>query len=147
MIRVSQPVEPFFTKVRYLSLSWPSPIQSTPLPYLPKIHLNIILPSTLWPSKWSLFFRSTYRNSVCAFPLPIRATCPAHIIHLDFITLIIFGPKYRSWTSSLCNLLQSRSSPPLPHSSNTQISFSEHFSNTMSPCSFLNMKDQVSYSY
>jgi hypothetical protein len=33
--------------------------------------------------------------------------CPAHIIHLDFITRIRFGRKYKSWTSSLCNLLQS----------------------------------------
>jgi len=38
--------------------------------------------------------------------LSIRATCPAYLVP-DFITEIVFGREYRSWTSSLCSLLHS----------------------------------------
>ena len=38
---------------------------------------------------------------------PKRATCPAHLIFLDFTTRTIFGKKYRSLSSSLCNFLHS----------------------------------------
>jgi hypothetical protein len=39
--------------------------------------------------------------------LPIRATCPAHFILLDFITRIIVDEQYRSLSSSLWSLFQS----------------------------------------
>ena len=72
-----------------------------------KIHLNIIphlclgLPSSLFPSGFPT-------NTLCT-PLssPIRATCPAHLIRLDFTTRTIFGKEYRSFSSSLCSFLNS----------------------------------------
>ena len=38
---------------------------------------------------------------------PWCATCPAHLILLDFITRTILGEQYKSFSSSLCNLLHS----------------------------------------
>ena len=78
--------------------------QLHPVPIIPsnflKIHLNIILPSTSWSPQWPLSGFPT--NTLCT-PLssPIRATCPAHLIRLDFTTRTILGKEYRSFSSSL----------------------------------------------
>ena len=102
------------TSVRHLSLSWASPIQST-YPHLTSwrsilifyTHLRLGLPSGLFPSGFPTKTLYTPLSS------PIRATCPAHLILLDFITRTILGEQYRSFSSSLCNLLHS----PLPRPS------------------------------
>ena len=96
------------TSVRHLSLSWASPIQSIyPHPtswrsiLLLSTHLRLGLPIDLFPSG---FPTKTLYSPLSS---PIRTACPAHLILLDFITRTIFGEEYKSFSSSLCNLLHS----------------------------------------
>jgi hypothetical protein len=72
-----------------------------------KMHFDSVLPPTSGSSKWSLSIRIFYQTPVCSSPLPIRATCSAHLILPDLITQIIFGEQYRSLSSSLCSCLLS----------------------------------------
>ena len=86
-----------------------------PTSYFLKIHLNIIIPSMPGFSKWSLSLRFPHQKPVYASPLPVRATCPALLIFLDFITRIILGEAYKSFSSSLCSFLQSPVISSLPN--------------------------------
>ena len=96
------------TSVCHLSLSWASPIQSiSPHPtswrsiLILSTHLCLGLPSGLFPSDFPAKTLYTPLSS------PIHATCPAHLILLDFITRTILGEEYSSFSSSLYNLLHS----------------------------------------
>ena len=84
------------TCVRHLSLSRASPIQSIyphpiswrSIPIL-STHLHLGLPSGLFPSGFPTKTLYTPLSS------PIRATCPAHLILLHFITCTILGEQYK----------------------------------------------------
>ena len=75
---------------------------------------------------------------------PIRATCPAHLILLHFITRTILGEQYKSFSSSLCNLLHS---PVTSSLLGRNILHNTMFSNTLSFLSSCNVSDQVSHPY
>ena len=81
------------TSVRQLSLSWASPIQSiyqhptSWRSFLISTHLRLVLPSGLLPSGFATKTLYTPLSS------PIRATCPVHLILLDFITRTILGEE------------------------------------------------------
>ena len=95
-----------FTRARHLSLSWANSIQSIP-PHPTSwrsistlsSHLRLGLPSGLFPAG---FPTRTLHTPLFS---PIRATCSAHLILLDFITQTIMGEEYRSFSSSLCRFL------------------------------------------
>ena len=96
------------TSVRHLSLSWASPIHSI-YPYPTSCrsiltlstHLRLGLPSGLFPSG---FPTKTLYSPLSS---PIRATCPTHLILLNFITHTILGEQYKSFSSLSCSLLHS----------------------------------------
>ena len=96
------------TSVRHMSLSWTILIQSIyPHPtswrsiLILSTHLHLGLPSGLLPSGFPT------KTLYTPLPSPIFATCPAHLILLDFITRTIVREEYKSFSSSLCNLLHS----------------------------------------
>ena len=94
------------TTVRHLSLSWASPIQSIyPHPnswrsiLILSTHLRPGLPSGLLPSGFPT------KNLYTPLSSPIHATCPAHLILLDFITRTIitgtyFSQRLSRWTET-----------------------------------------------
>ena len=92
------------TSVLHLSLSWASPIQSIyPQPtswssiLISSTHLRLGLPSGLFPSDFPSKTLYTPLSS------PIRATIPAHLILLDFITRTILGEGVEiSWKEISC---------------------------------------------
>ena len=102
-------------KVHYRTHKLPPPVSILGQPnpvhistsYLLEIHSNIIHPSTPMSPQWSPSLRFPHQDSIHPLSSPIRATCPAHPILLDFITRTILGEEYKSFSSSLCNLLHS----------------------------------------
>ena len=117
-------------------------LPSLPTSYLLENHPNIIHPSTPRSPQWSPSLRFPHQHPIHPLSPPIRATCPAHLILLDFITRTILGEEYKSFNSSLCNLLHS---PVTSSLLGPNILLNTMFSNTLSFLSSRNVNDQVSH--
>jgi len=87
-------------------LGQPNPVH-IPTSHLLEIHPNIIHQSTPSSPQLSPSLRFPHQDPIHPLSSPISATCPAHLILLDFITRTILGEEYRSFSSSLCTLLHS----------------------------------------
>ena len=105
------------TSVRHLSLSWASPIQ-TIYPHPTSWRSILILSALLRLGLPSNLLLSDLPSKTLYTPFssPIRATCPAQLILLDFITRTILGEEYKSFSSALCSLLHSPVTSSLPAS-------------------------------
>jgi hypothetical protein len=108
---------------------------------LSKIHFNIIHSPTSWSSYWSLSGFPTNILYACLFP--VNATCPAHLVFLDLIVLIILGKDYKLRSSSLCSFLK----PAVISVFGPNFLFSTLFINTLRLCFSFNVGDQVSHPY
>jgi len=124
----------------------PEPDQSSPYSHptswifilILSSHLCLGLPSGIFPSG---FPTKTLHATILS---PIRATCPTHLILLDFFTRIIFGEEFRSLSFSFCSFLHS---PFTSSYLGPNIVLGILFSNTLSLHSSLNVSDKVSHSY
>jgi hypothetical protein len=101
---------------------------------LPPTHLCLGLPS-------GFFLSGFLSNILYAFLFfPIRAICPVRPILLDVTIQIILGEENKLWCSSLCSFLQ----PPVTSSLfGPNILLSTLFSNILSLCSSLNVRDRI----
>ena len=124
-------------------LGQPNPVHIT-TSHLLEIRPNIIHPSTPRSPLWSPSLRFPRRDPIHPLYSPIRATCPAHLILLDFITRTILGEEYKSFSSSLCSLLHS---PVTSSLLGPNILLNTMFSNILSFLFSRNVSDQVSHPY
>ena len=122
-------------------LGQPNPVHIT-TSHLLEIHHNITHPSTPRSPQWSLSLRFPHQDPIHTLSSPICATCPAHLILLDFIIRTILGEQYKSFSYSLCNLLHS---PVTSTLLGPNILLNTIFSNTLSFLSSRNVSDQVSH--
>jgi len=94
-------------------LGQPNPVH-IPTSHVLEIRLNIIHSSTPRSPQWSPSLRFPNQDPIHPPSSPIRAICPANLVHLDFITRTILSEEYKLFTSSLRSLLHFpvTSSPP-----------------------------------
>jgi len=109
----------------------PEPDQSCPRTHHNSWRSILILSSNLRLGLPGGLFPPGFPTKTLYTPLlsPIRATCPAHLIIIDFINRKTLGEEYRSLSFSLCSFLHS---PVTSSLLGYQIFSSAPFSQTLS---------------
>ena len=132
-----------FKRQHHLCQSWSRLIQLR--------HFHISLRSIVILSSHHLthrYFPLSFRfptKTLYAFPFsPIHNTCPTHLSSSDLITQIISAEQHKSCSSPLCSFLQS---PVISSLTRPNIFLTIPFLNTLSLCSSLNVRDQVSHTH
>jgi hypothetical protein len=133
-----------FRRILHWSLSWVRIIHSLSSNHISlkyililSTHLHLSLRSGIFPSGFYTYLYAFLSSS-------IRAACPAHLIHLDLIILIIFDKDYKHWSFLLCSFHK----PPVPSSLfGPNILLSTVFSNTLNLHSSLIIRVQVLQPY
>ena len=126
----------------FVTCPYSEPDQSNPFPpiHFLKINFHINLSFKLRSYKLLSFLRLPHENLVRTYPLPIRATCPVHLIFLDLITRLIFVEEWHFINSWLCHF-----QPPVTSSLlGSNMSMSTLFSKTLILSTFLGVTDKCS---
>ena len=118
---------------------YPEPDQFNPCSYIPypEDPSEYYPPIYAWVSQ-VVSFPQVSPPKPCIHLSPVRATCPTHLILIDFITLTLLGEEYRSVNLSLCGFLRFL----LPHPPSAQIFSSAPYSQTPQP-TFLPQHEKV----
>ena len=123
-----------------------NPVHATLTQFL-KIHCNIILSFTLRSYKWTISLRIHHQTPERNFLLSQTchiATSPVHHLLLDLTTQTVFGEQHKSLNFSLRSLLQCPTTTTLL---GENILLSTLFSNTLSLCSSLSVRDHASHTF
>jgi len=88
---------------------YPEADESSPCPFPNSWRPFSILSSLVGPGLSSALFPSGFSNKIlyAALLYSLHATCPFHLILLDFVARVIFCEEYELWSSSLCSLFHS----------------------------------------
>jgi hypothetical protein len=111
----------------------PNPGQKNPVHTTSPVTLwTVLIVSThlFFGLPYGLFLSGLPTNNTYTFHFSfIRATCPAHLVIIDLIILIIIGEEYKLWSSFLCSFLYL---PVISSLFGPNVPLSTLFSNTLS---------------